>query len=511
MADRRRSSAQLTLHRGGYVGTPKRPTVNEEGEVLTSSARLIDPGYRNVNVFQYETWQDELWAYLDSIGEFGYAHWWLAQAISRVRIIAAEKIPGEYEPKPLQEGLAADIMSRISDSEIMEGFGMHIPLVGKAFLLMRDEPMIGRVPSVKSADEIRPVRTGIRKSLLKMMGRDIPQGRFELQVEAGAWEPLDNALVSEIKHNHPRYGWRSTSSSRSAIPILREISLLDKHIVATLVSRLAMNGLILFPEGMQFTVNPQYKDAADPLIATWVAIASQNIRNPGAASAALPFPMKVNEKFIDKIKHLPFASGIDPKIIDARRSAIDRLATSMNMSRERIAGMGQVNHWGSWEIKEDEIAMHIVPPVELVVKGLTKTYLHPLLIAAGEPLVSPSGNPIIAWYDTGELTVKPDLSVNAELAYRDGVLKQISYLRYLGFEEADLPTSEELAQIIMLRQALNPGAPPEYLEELTGQKVEIVDNGGETDPSEEDSESPEDQEEQGPPDTQDDKAGGSDG
>lgn len=511
MADRRRSSAQLTLHRGGYVGTPRRPQPNEDGEVLTSSARLIDPGYRNVNVFQYETWQDELWAYLDSIGEFGYAHWWLAQAISRVRVIAAEKIPGEYEPKPIQEGLAADIMSRISDPEIMEGFGMHIPLVGKAFLLMRDEPMIGRVPSVKSADEIRPIRTGIRKSLLKMMGRDIPQGRFELQVEAGAWEPLDNALVSEIKHNHPRYGWRSTSSSRSAIPILREISLLDKHIVATLVSRLAMNGLILFPEGMTFTVNPQFKDAADPLIATWIDIASRNIRNPGAASAALPFPMRVNEKFIDKIKHLPFASGIDPKIIDARKSAIDRLATSMNMSRERIAGMGNVNHWGSWEIKEDEIAMHIVPPVELVVKGLTKTYLHPLLIAAGEPLVSPAGNPIIAWYDTGELTVKPDLSVNAELAFRDGVLKQISYLKYLGFEETDLPTSDELAQIIMLRQALAPGAPPEYLEELTGQKVEIVDNGGETDPSEEDSEPGSDQEEQGTPDTQDDQTGGRDG
>lgn len=508
MGDRRRSSAQLTLHRGG-LDRPLRDSTGDDAQgVLTSSARLIDPAYRNLNVFQYETWQDELWAYLDSIGEFGYAHWWLAQSIGRVRLIAAEKILGESEPKPIQTGLPAEIMSRISTTEIMEGFGMHIPLVGKAFLLLKDEPLIGRVPCVKSADEIRPRRTGVRQSLLRLVGRDVPVGEFELQVEQGAWLPLENALVSEIKHNHPRFGWRSISSSKSAIPILREISLLDKHIVATLVSRLAMNGIILFPDNMTFTVNPQYKDAPDPLIATWVAISSQNIKNPGSASAALPFPMKVNEKFIDKIKHLPFASALDPKIIDARKSAIERLATTMNMSRERIVGMGNVNHWGSWEIKEDEIAMHIVPPVELVVAGLTKTYLRPLLTAAGEPLFTPAGNEIIAWYDTGELTVKPDLSKNAEVAFRDGVLKVESYLRYMGFEESDMPTSEELAQIIMLRQALSPGADPSFLEELTGQRVELSTNGEETDPSREDSESQDDQEEQGAPEQDEDPEGG---
>jgi hypothetical protein len=262
---------------------------------------------------------------------------------------------------------------------------------------------------------------------------------------------------------------------------------------------------------MTFTADPRYKDAADPLIATWVAIASQNIKNPGSASAALPFPMKVNEKFIDKIKHLPFASGLDPKIIDARKSSIERLATTMNMSRERIVGMGNVNHWGSWEIKEDEIAMHIVPPVELVVAGLTKTYLRPMLVAAGQPLFTPAGNEIIAWYDTGELTVKPDLSKNAEVAFRDGVLKMESYLRYMGFEESDLPTSDELAQIIMLRQALSPGADPSFLEELTGQKVELSTNGAENEEPGEDSESPGSEEDQGAPEQDENPEGGRDG
>ena len=58
-------------------------------KVLVASGRILDPSYASAYIFQYETWQDELWDYLDTIGEFGFAHWWLAQAISRVRLIAA--------------------------------------------------------------------------------------------------------------------------------------------------------------------------------------------------------------------------------------------------------------------------------------------------------------------------------------------------------------------------------------------------------------------------------------
>ncbi len=483
MADRRRTSALATPHRVNGVGI-----VNGDHEVLTSSARFIDPGYRNLNtyVFQYERWQDELWDYLDTVGEFGYGSWWRAQAISRVRLIAAEKIPGVSEPKPIETGQPAELMAEISTSENMEAFGIHVPLVGKCFLLGQDEPVAGREWSVKSADEIRRSVSGagIGQLLTRAIGRQAkPSGAFELQVEQGAWQPLVNALVSEIKHDHPRYGWRSVSVSKSAIPILREIALYDKHIIATLVSRIAMNGMIFFPEGMTFPVNPQFKDAADPFIAEWIEIASRNIRNPGQASAALPYPIRVNEKFIELIKHFTFATPLDPKIIAARAAAITRLATSMNISRERITGLGAVNHWGMAALNEDEVNTHIVPTVELIAAGLTKTYLRPMLAAAGQPLVSAAGNPIIAWYDAGELTANPDLSANAQAAYRDGALKRLSYLKYMGFEDTDLAEGPELEEIILIRQALAPGADPTYLTELFGTTAVVGNQGTGTPPA----------------------------
>lgn len=468
MADRRRT----TLISSEVV----RANGHDENAALTAAGRILPPDSRVNVLFQYERWQDEIWDYLDTIGEFGFAHWWLAQAISRVRLVAARRVKGESEPEILQEGPAADFMAEISNPENNEAFGLHIPLVGKCFLVGRRESF-GMTWSVKSGDEVRPRRGAVTRAISRFFttsgtsSRSLPTGQFEIQVMPGMWEPIDG-MVAEIRHPHPRYGWMSVSQSKSAIPILREIALYDKHIIATLVSRLAMNGIILFPEEMTFPTNPQFKDAPDPFIAEWIDIMAKNIKNPGTASAAMPFPLRVNGEFLDKIKHLTFFTPIDQYIIENRRHAIERLATTVNISKERITGLGEVNHWGAWEIKDDEVSQHVVPPVELICQALTKTYLHPLLLAAGQDIFE-DGDEIIAWYDAGELVQKPDLSENAEKAWQNGTISAKSYMQYLGFEESDMPTNRELIDIILLRQALSPGADPQYLEELTGQAVEL--------------------------------------
>jgi hypothetical protein len=477
MSDRRRttllsSTSSYPLHING--GTHHDDALVAAGQIIPSDPRA------NI-LFQYERWQDEIWDYLDTVGEFGYAHWWLAQAISRVRLVAAVRVKGESEPKILQDGPAADLMSEISSPENNEAFGIHIPLVGKCYLVGRQEPLIGMQWSVKSGDEVRPRRGGSASRITSFFGganqsRSVSLGQFEIQVMPGAWEPIDG-MVAEIRHPHPRYGWLSISQSKSAIPILREISLYDKHIIATLVSRIAMNGILLFPEEMTFPTNPQFKDAPDPFIAEWIEIVSRNIKNPGSAAAAIPYPLRVNGAFLDKIKHLTFFTPADQYIIQQRAQAIERLATTVNISKERITGLGEVNHWGAWEIKDDEVSQHVIPPVELVCQALTKTYLRPMLAAAGESLRTDNDEEIIAWYDAGELTQKPDLSENAEKAWVNGQISPTAYMRHLGFEESDMPTNSELIQIILLRQALSPGADPQYLEELTGKAVEIQAQG----------------------------------
>lgn len=470
MAERRRSTTELAT----VTRLPDRQTY-DDNTALTAAGTIIPADSRANILFRYERWQDEIWDYLDTVGEFGYGHWWLAQAISRVRLVAAQRVKGQSEPEIIEEGPAADLMAEISNPENNEAFGLHIPLVGKCYLVGRRDPLIGTRWNVLSGDEVRVRRGSSMRSMSRFFGgtqKSLPFGQFEVQVMPGLWEPIDG-MVAEIRHPHPRYGWLSVSQSKATIPILREISLYDKHIIATLVSRIAMNGILLLPEEITFPVNPQFKDAPDPFIAEWIDIVSRNIKNPGTASAAVPYPLRVNGAFLDKIKHLTFFTPADQYIVQQRAQAIERLATSMNISKERITGLGEVNHWGAWEIKDDEVSQHVVPPVELVCQALTKTYLHPMLAAAGESLRTEDGDEIIAWYDAGELVQKPDMTENAEKAFVNGTLSVEAYMRHLGFEESDIPTKNQLIEIILLRQALSPGADPTYLEELTGQAIEL--------------------------------------
>lgn len=468
MTDRRRTSLA--------VYEPRAVALNghDDSAALTAAGMIIPPDSRANLLFRYERWQDEVWDYLDTIGEFGYGHWWLAQAVSRVRLVAAVRRKGEAEPEIMTDGPAADLMAEISNPENNEAFGLHVPLVGKCYLVGQREPLVGMKWSVKSGDEVRPARGARARSITKFFGgtqSSIPTGRFEIQIMPGLWEPIDG-MVAEIRHPHPRFGWLSISQSKSAIPILREIALYDKHIIATLVSRLGMNGLLLIPDEATFVTNPQFKDAPDPFVADLIDIFSRNIKNPGTASAAMPYPLRMNGDLIDKVKHMPFSTPIDEHIVENRKLAIERLATTINVSRERLTGMGDVNHWGAWEIKDDEVSQHVVPPVELVCQALTKTYLRPFLAAAGESLYE-DGDEIIAWYDAGELVQKPDLSENADKAFMNGVMARDSYVRHLGFEESDMPNDTELTKIILLRQALAPGADPTYLQELTGVAIEL--------------------------------------
>ena len=104
MSDRRRTSLLP-------ANAPYPLRVNgREMESLTAAGTIIPDDPRANILFRYERWQDEVWDYLDTVGEFGYAHWWLAQAISRVRLVAAVRVKGESEPRIMQEGPAADLI-----------------------------------------------------------------------------------------------------------------------------------------------------------------------------------------------------------------------------------------------------------------------------------------------------------------------------------------------------------------------------------------------------------------
>lgn len=333
MSDRHRNSnGRFKLVNGAY----RRTNSLVASGSLTAATRILSPG-DNIHLYD-EAWKHDAWNFYDANGEFWYGTTWLATGISKMRLFAAMTMPGGEEPEAVTEGPIVDLVSSLSggiggQTALLKSLAVKLSVPGEGFLVVEDINGVYEV-SAKSADEIRARRGG---------GND---GGFEIQEDVQKWRILGTeSLVSRIYCPHERYSWLSTSPARPALPPLREIDLYNRHIIATLISRVASNGLLLYPSEATFAVREEFKDAADPFIAELVEIASQSIQNPGAASAAIPMPIKVPAELIDKFKHLTFATVLDEHIFEARVQALGRLATTLNIPVEVLKGMGDVNHW----------------------------------------------------------------------------------------------------------------------------------------------------------------------
>lgn len=433
---------------------------------LVASAAVIDQASLGDRLlFQYESWQEEAWNFADTLGEFNFGITWLSGALSRVRLLAAEQIPGGDEPTPLTTGPAAELMEQFGGgiggrAALMKSLGAQLSVPGEGWLVAEREdvatPLVLADWNIRSTDEIQESR-----------GRNAD---FEVLVGEREWRELPpESLVCRIWSPHARWSFKADSSARAAIPIMREIDLYNRRIIAIMVSRLAMNGLLLIPQEGTITTPPQYADAADPFVAMLIDIASNNIKNPGMASASIPMPVRFASELIEKWKHLVFGDGVDEPLIKARSEAIGRLATALNMPAEVLKGVGDTNHWSAWQLEESGIKIHISPIAETIVGGFTVGFLHPMLRALGEDLIGPHGGKIVVWYDPSELTSRPDKSGQATILYDRGELSGTALRRESGLDEGDKPTGEELREIILKKQALsNQALTEQALTELTG-------------------------------------------
>lgn len=486
MADRRRD---LKTQSQPHGESPHGVNARSVNGALTAAAQLVS----GTDLTPYalsntgERWQDEAWSFYESLGEFNYGVEWFGEALSRVRLNAAVVRKGGDEPEIIDSGPAADLVAGLvggtdGQSQMMRSFAVQLSVPGDSYLVGRqvteDEVLSGvlmdaepdehgNVWTVQPAHTLRPGRRTFRD----LLGRQ--RRGWDLQVDEARWVKLDeNALVCRVWDRNEYMPWRSMSPAKAALAIMRELDMYNRQVMATLISRVALNGMLLLPDDMTLPANPAYEEEADPFFAELIDLMKMAIKNPGAPSSAAPMPLRIPAEYIEKIKHLTFSTPLDQKLFEAREQTIRRLATTLNLPAEIITGMGDVNHWSSWQLTEDAIKMHISPKVEIITKCLTIGYLHPMLRALGEPLRTPQGERIIVWYDTSELTQRPDRS-EAARALRDMlVISDEACRRENGFDEADAPTDDELEKMVLVKLAINPQTAAPALKELFGLELQ---------------------------------------
>jgi len=427
---------------------------------LTAAATQAK-GARDQLLRHTESWQDELWRYYTTVGEFNFGVWWLSNMLSRVRLRAAKLQPDADEPEIEMKGPAAELMMMLGggvggQSQILKRATVHLSVPGEGYLVGETTDGTERW-MIRSVDEIR-AESG---TFFVMDEESVNAGRD--------WRKLGpDSLVVRIWRPDDRFYHLADSPARSAREVLRELELVNRKIQADYLSRLASAGVVLVPSEIDFPVREEFLDEPNPFMLEFIEIASEAIKNPGSASAVIPIPITGPAEVLKEFRHVDFTLQADEKIIEKRDSAIKRLATKLDMPAEILLGMGDVNHWGAWQLEEGALKTHIAPVAELICDSLTRGYLQPRLAASG----ATDAGQWVVWYDMSELALRPDRSENAKDAYDRMELSGAALRREVGFDEDDAPTEEELEAIglkIMVRTV--PGAGPAALDALTGKKV----------------------------------------
>ena len=437
-----------------------------------------------------QAWQDEAWDLYDEVGELRFSANALASALSRTKLFVGHLGAEEEEPVAIdaeEEPIVDEVFGKfgggvLERAELIRRLAVQLFVPGDCYI-------VGLPPQ---HDLTAPASSAVSVEGLPPEGRT-PEGDLDLseldwyalsisevKMRAGSVELLlgtgepatfseDDVLVIRVWRPHPRRFWEADSPVRANLPILRELVGLTKHVGAAIDSRLAGAGLLVLGNSVE-VVSASTEDGngegdgdevsnfVDALIETMTT----PIRDRDSAAAVVPLTIKVPDEVVDKIQHITFSTPFDDRAKDLRDEAIRRLALGLDAPPETLLGMGGSNHWSAWQIEESTVKVHIEPVLALICDALTTEYLWPVLQEAGVT----NFRDYVVWFDTAELTLRPNRSAEAQALYGMGELSGDALRRESGFGADDAPKQPDRAVEVALRMVqdapgliVDPGLP----------------------------------------------------
>lgn len=446
----------------------RRPQLRRDPNGLVASAAVLTGKTPSRAKIESKSWQTEAWAFYDTVGELRFGVGWLANALSRVNLVAAippasqgdEPTPIDLETATAEQRRAVELVAQMAggvagQGQILGAAAKHLTVPGVGYVLALADAASDTFTTWRmlSNDEVK--RQG---GVVQYMHH-----------ETGDWTELAEAdLLIKVWRSHPRFAHEADSPVRAVLTPLREIDLICKRIAADAESRLAGNGLLVLPTEVQFTTaltagdDDTSESGEDDFVEQLVEVMTVPIGDRSSPAARVPLTIRVPGEFVDKVQWITFWSEFDTNLEPLRQAAVKRTALGLDIPPEVLLGLGDSNHWSAWQIAEEAITLHVEPLAETVCHAFTTGYLAPALATEGlDPKAA------IVWYDTTDLTTRPDLSAAATQAHTDGVLSHAAYLRELGLPESDMPDDAERAASLLLQIALaNPPFAPAILAHL---------------------------------------------
>lgn len=408
-----------------------------------SQIPLDGTGWKNFKLGDTE-WQKEGWKHYDICGELRFVADFVGKSISRCRLYVAElDALGKAGEEVADEDIA--ILSETvfggpaNKAEAQRLLGIHLFVPGESYIVAE---------SVENANDDRwyvVSTSGVKR-----------QGDKDIQVErpqeyGGGWYTLKAGkdLLIRAWTPHPRKYDLADSSVRPALPILREIEQLTKHVFAQIDSRLAGAGLLLLPDQLDFPRAEEDPPGAAGLMAVLQRAMAASLSDRSDPSSLVPIMAQVPGEFIDKIRHITFETPLAKEGMDIRDRALRRLGLSLDIDPEILLGKGDTNHWSAWQLEESTIKVHIEPILARICDALTTGYLRAALTSMGK-----DPDQYTFWYDTSPLAVRPNRQEDGLTLFEQDAISEEALRTAGAWSEDDAPDDEERARRLATKLVL---------------------------------------------------------
>lgn len=453
----------------------RRQRVRRGGDrsLTAASVRITDPSkaFRATLIAgtNEAEWQEQAWDYVDVVSELGYYVNWRVAAASRCRLIASEVDPDTRIPTGFCED--AEVVQLVAD--IGGSAALQAQLIGRmtGLLTVPGEgyyAVLARDPSREVTLDRTPPVPGVNGMPEAGTEQWFALSRAEIARKTSGRDGLSITLPDGTKHAYNadvdvlfrvwnpdlRKAVEATSAVRSNRDALNEIVRSTAAIDNASRSRLVGNGVLFVPQEMSLPQQqsaPTAESVGGPTVDTLTAatpalgatgaqqlqdmlydVGTTAYQDQNSMAAFMPIIAAAPGEWIKNVQHLKFDSTVPETAIATRDKAITRLARGLDVSPERLLGMGESNHWSAWLLDEQDVKVHISPVLERICAAFTESVFRDALAALGR-----DPDQFVVWYDATDLTQDPDKTSEAEDAYGNGAITADAYRRYLGLDVGD--------------------------------------------------------------------------
>lgn len=464
------------------MGLSRRRKRDQPTASLTASGQWMDLSDRTlaqrVNR-QRAPWQQMAWNYRELIGELGSGIEYEANILSKVHFLPAAvsnedepSLPGSDQWRQLPQHVARAAQEALDILPFRNGYAFTgvlstcLRVAGEAWLHGFTDKGRERW-AVRSSDEVVTVSNGL--GIVDAPG--LPPRPVD---------PKGDEVLLRLWKPHPRWSSLADSPLRRMLDTCEDIVLIGRELRAAARSRVASNGILLIPNGMEIVRKPDGSgnDFQTELELTMLA----PISNEGDAGAVVPVVLKGPVEALKEVRHIVLARETSEDLIEKLEATLRRLREGMDMPPDANQSVKDMNHWSAWSVSQENWKNYLEPHTRLVDDSLTEAYLRPSLVlpesGGGWGLTEEEAELVQVWHDAGNVTENANRGKDALDLFDRGEIGGMALRSAKGFGEDDAPDEAELQRMLAWQATKN--MTPELAQGLLGEFLRGMGIGGVT-------------------------------